>query len=100
MILSIAPAVRLVDLTPTSRRRRSGSALGCCGAVPLPARYRLRTGDPGDPGVGTARAAIAVRTASTLLVGPDNGLLAPAAAAALGGAARGARHRASGPAAR
>jgi S-adenosyl-L-methionine hydrolase (adenosine-forming) len=38
-----------------------------------------------DPGVGTARRAIALRTASgARLVGPDNGLLAPAAQAAGG----------------
>jgi S-adenosylmethionine hydrolase len=37
-----------------------------------------------DPGVGTARRAIAVRTPDGLLVGPDNGLLA-GAADALGG---------------
>jgi S-adenosyl-L-methionine hydrolase (adenosine-forming) len=38
-----------------------------------------------DPGVGSARAGIAVVTDAALLVGPDNGLLAPAVAA-LGGA--------------
>jgi S-adenosylmethionine hydrolase len=38
-----------------------------------------------DPGVGTARRAIAVATERGLLVGPDNGVLMPAAAA-LGGA--------------
>jgi S-adenosylmethionine hydrolase len=38
-----------------------------------------------DPGVGTARAGIAVVTDAAVLVGPDNGLLSPAAAA-LGGA--------------
>jgi S-adenosylmethionine hydrolase len=43
-----------------------------------------------DPGVGTARRAIAVQTGEdgeTVFVGPDNGLLAPAVAM-LGGAAR------------
>src|SRR5262249_25706962 len=43
-----------------------------------------------DPGVGTARRAVAVvagDTGDTVLVGPDNGLLMPAAAA-LGGAGR------------
>ena len=38
-----------------------------------------------DPGVGTARRAVAVRAGSQILVGPDNGLLAPAVAM-LGGA--------------
>jgi len=38
-----------------------------------------------DPGVGSARDAVAVATERALLVGPDNGILAPAAAA-LGGA--------------
>jgi S-adenosylmethionine hydrolase len=37
-----------------------------------------------DPGVGTARRALAVQTPSGLLVGPDNGLL-PAAIEVLGG---------------
>lgn len=40
-----------------------------------------------DPGVGTARRAVAVEAASGVLVGPDNGLLLPAADA-LGGARR------------
>jgi hypothetical protein len=39
-----------------------------------------------DPGVGTARRAVAIQTPGALLVGPDNGLL-PWAADALGGAA-------------
>ncbi|MDX2165972.1 MAG: SAM-dependent chlorinase/fluorinase [Deltaproteobacteria bacterium] len=38
-----------------------------------------------DPGVGSARAGVAVVTDAAVLIGPDNGLLAPAAAA-LGGA--------------
>src|SRR5215469_5749482 len=38
-----------------------------------------------DPGVGTARRAIAIQARDGMLVGPDNGLL-PAAADALGGA--------------
>lgn len=36
-----------------------------------------------DPGVGTARRPVAVRLGATWLVGPDNGLLAPAVAAGL-----------------
>ncbi len=40
-----------------------------------------------DPGVGTARRAIALETGRGLLVGPDNGLL-PGAADALGGVVR------------
>ncbi len=40
-----------------------------------------------DPGVGTDRRAVAVEVESGLLVGPDNGLLAPAVAM-LGGAQR------------
>lgn len=36
-----------------------------------------------DPGVGTARRPVAVRLGTTWLVGPDNGLLAPAVAAGL-----------------
>jgi S-adenosyl-L-methionine hydrolase (adenosine-forming) len=40
-----------------------------------------------DPGVGTARKAVAVEAGDSVLVGPDNGLLAPAVAM-LGGAKR------------
>jgi hypothetical protein len=40
-----------------------------------------------DPGVGTARRALAVRAGAHLLVGPDNGLLWPACEAAGGAAA-------------
>jgi S-adenosylmethionine hydrolase len=40
-----------------------------------------------DPGVGTERRAIAVETESGILLGPDNGLLAPAVAM-IGGATR------------
>ena len=40
-----------------------------------------------DPGVGTDRRAVAVETGSGILLGPDNGLLAPAVAM-IGGATR------------
>jgi S-adenosyl-L-methionine hydrolase (adenosine-forming) len=40
-----------------------------------------------DPGVGTDRRAVAIETESQVLLGPDNGLLAPAAAM-IGGATR------------
>ena len=38
-----------------------------------------------DPGVGTDRRAVAIETESGILLGPDNGLLAPAVAM-IGGA--------------
>jgi S-adenosylmethionine hydrolase len=86
VILRIEPAVRVVDITheiPPHDVR--GGALTLVRAVQyLPAGVVLAVV---DPGVGTDRRPVAVEVESGYLVGPDNGLLAPAVAM-LGGARR------------
>lgn len=88
VIRSIAPEVHIVDLThqiPAHDVRAGGLALGratsylCAGVVLAVV----------DPGVGTSRRAVAVEVGdgASVLVGPDNGLLA-AAVAMCGGATR------------
>lgn len=82
VILSIAPAARLVDLThsiPPQDVRRA--ALVLASAVPYfpPDTVHLAVV---DPGVGTARRPIAVRTERGTFVGPDNGLFSYALAEA------------------
>jgi len=85
--LSIAPSVRLVDIThavPPGDVRRGAHVLAQTAPyLPRPSVHVAVV----DPGVGTARRAIAVEAAGGVLVGPDNGLLLPAAEA-LGGAIR------------
>ena len=81
VVYSIAPHVRIVDVTHQVRRHdvRSGGL-----ALARSAPYL----NPGvvlavvDPGVGSNRRAVAVEVGdgSSVLVGPDNGLLAPAVA--------------------
>jgi S-adenosylmethionine hydrolase len=84
VILSIAPDARLLDISheiaPFDIRE---GALTLAAALPeLPVGVHVAVV---DPGVGTQRRALGLRTArGDLLVGPDNGLLG-AAAAALGG---------------
>jgi S-adenosyl-L-methionine hydrolase (adenosine-forming) len=86
-----APGTRVIDLThaiPRHDVRR--------GALALRRAARVAPGGVGasvsavllavvDPGVGGARRAVAIRAGERFLVGPDNGLLLPAARA-LGGA--------------
>jgi len=84
---TIAPHVRLLDVThlvPPGDVRRGARILAQ--TVPdLPERgVHVAVV---DPGVGTSRRAVAIETPRGALVGPDNGLLVPAAAA-LGGIAR------------
>jgi S-adenosylmethionine hydrolase len=83
VIARIAPAVRVIDVThlvPPADVPRGAALLAQ--AVPhLPPAVHVAVV---DPGVGTARRAVAVEAEQGLLVGPDNGLL-PAAADALGG---------------
>ncbi|MFC5285653.1 S-adenosyl-l-methionine hydroxide adenosyltransferase family protein [Actinokineospora guangxiensis] len=83
VIARIAPAVRVVHVThqvPAQDVRRGADLLAQ--AVPyLPSSVHLAVV---DPGVGTRRRAVAVAALGGVLVGPDNGLLVPAAAA-LGG---------------
>jgi hypothetical protein len=77
VILGIAPAARLIDITHDVAPQAVGEAA-----------YLLQTGyryfPPGtihlcvvDPGVGSERRAIAVETPDAIFVGPDNGVLAP-----------------------
>jgi S-adenosylmethionine hydrolase len=82
-VARLAPTVRVIDVThgvqPGDVAR---GATVLAQTVPhLPPAVHVAVV---DPGVGTARRGIAVRTAGGLLVGPDNGLL-PWAADALGG---------------
>jgi S-adenosylmethionine hydrolase len=86
VMLRIAPDVRVVDLTHSIPRQdvmRGALTLGrATSYMPGEAVYIAVV----DPGVGSGRGSIAVRTASdALLVGPDNGVLS-LAWEALGGA--------------
>jgi len=83
---SIAPDARLLDLTHDVRQFavRDGAFLLSRAVGYLPVGVHVAVV---DPGVGTARRPVVVRAArGDLLVGPDNGLLLPAARE-LGGAA-------------
>ena len=80
----IAPDARICDITHSVSRFavRDGAFLLSCTVPYLPVGVHLAVV---DPGVGTDRRPIAVRVRrGDLLVGPDNGLLVPAAHA-LGG---------------
>jgi hypothetical protein len=86
VMLDVAPDLRIVDIThdiaPFDVR---AGALALVRAVQyLPNGVVLAVV---DPGVGTDRRCIAVEVEDSFLVGPDNGLLAPAVAM-LGGSAR------------
>jgi S-adenosylmethionine hydrolase len=85
VMLGIAPDAQILDIGHSIRKFAigEGGAL-LAGAVPyLPVGVHVAVV---DPGVGTERLSIAIRTArGDILVGPDNGLLIPAAEA-LGGA--------------
>jgi S-adenosylmethionine hydrolase len=74
VILSICPSARLVDLThdlPPQDVQGGGLALEAAVAYFPPGTVHLGVV---DPGVGSGRRAIAVRSAGHYLVGPDNGL--------------------------
>ena len=80
VIAGIAPDVRIIDLTHGIRRHAvtEGAAV-LANALPYtPAGVHLAVV---DPGVGSTRRAVALRVADDdrVLVGPDNGLLWPAA---------------------
>jgi S-adenosylmethionine hydrolase len=80
----IAPDARICDITHSVSRFavRDGAFLLACTVPYLPVGVHLAVV---DPGVGTHRRPIALRAArGDLLIGPDNGLLVPAAEA-LGG---------------
>jgi S-adenosyl-L-methionine hydrolase (adenosine-forming) len=83
-IARLAPDVRVIDVThAVAPGDVARAAAVLAQTVPhLPPAVHVAVV---DPGVGTARRAIAVRAPGGLLVGPDNGLL-PWAADALGGA--------------
>ncbi len=84
VIAARAPHARIIDLTHDVGPQdvRGGSLLLARAVVHLPVAVHLAVV---DPGVGTARVAVAAETArGDVLVGPDNGLLG-AAAQALGG---------------
>jgi S-adenosylmethionine hydrolase len=86
VMLDIAPQARVVDVTheiPAFDVRAGGLAL--VRAVQyLPEGVVLAVV---DPGVGTTRRCLAVEVEGAVMVGPDNGLLAPAVAM-VGGAVR------------
>jgi S-adenosyl-L-methionine hydrolase (adenosine-forming) len=88
VIRDLAPHVTVLDLTheipPFDVRAGSLALARCIGYVPRGVVLAVV-----DPGVGTDRLAVAVEVAggAGVLVGPDNGLLAPAVAMA-GGAER------------
>jgi hypothetical protein len=74
VLLSVCPSARLVDLThevPPHDVDRGALALEAAVAFFPPGTVHLAVV---DPGVGSARRAIAVRTGGYVLVGPDNGL--------------------------
>lgn len=83
VLARLAPTARVIDVThqiPPGDVRRGAAVLAQ--TVPyLPTAVHVAVV---DPGVGTARRAIALTTGNGLLVGPDNGLLLDAATA-LGG---------------
>jgi S-adenosylmethionine hydrolase len=87
VIARIAPGAQVIDISHGISRHdvRSGAAVLADAAPFLPLGVQLAIV---DPGVGSERRAVAVRTAGEgqLLVGPDNGLLPPAIDV-LGGAA-------------
>ena len=79
--IRICPGVRIIDIThqvPPGDVRRGAAVL----AQTLPYLPHGVHVAVVDPGVGTARRAIAVQTGESILVGPDNGLLSWAMASA------------------
>jgi S-adenosylmethionine hydrolase len=94
VMLRLAPALRIIDITHGIEPQNvSQAALVLAHALPyMPVGVHMGIV---DPGVGSGRRAIVVETADgSCLVGPDNGLLIPAAAR-LGGAS--ACHRLENP---
>lgn len=86
VLATLAPESRVIDLThEVPRGDIRGGALALTRSIQyLPPGVVLAVV---DPGVGTARRAIAAETTSGFFVGPDNGLLSPAVAM-VGGATR------------
>jgi S-adenosylmethionine hydrolase len=86
VMLSIAPDAQIVDISHSVRKYAiEDGAYLLWSAVPWMPVGSMHVAVV-DPGVGTVRHPVAIRTArGDILVGPDNGVLMPAAAA-LGGA--------------
>lgn len=86
VVATIAPDVRMIDVTHqvAPQRVRRGAVALAQTVEYLPESVHLAVV---DPGVGTSRRGVVVEAARGLLVGPDNGLLLPAAEA-LGGPRR------------
>src|SRR5687768_9570860 len=85
VIRDLAPHVTVIDLTheiPAHDIRAGGLCLARCVQYVAPGVVLAVV----DPGVGTERRAVAIEVAegAGVLVGPDNGLLAPAVAMAGG----------------
>lgn len=79
VVLTIAPGVRVIDITHEVAKFqvRDGALVLWCALPFLPVGVHVAVV---DPGVGTERLPIALETArGDILVGPDNGLLVPAA---------------------
>lgn len=77
VLLRLTPWIRVIDVThqiPPGDVARGAGVLAQA-VQHLPAAVHVAVV---DPGVGTARRAVAVQTPGGVLVGPDNGLLAPA----------------------
>lgn len=83
VIAGIAPHIRVIDVThdisPQDVRRAATVLAHTVGYLPDSVHLAVV-----DPGVGTSRRGVVVTAGGSLLVGPDNGLLVPAAEA-LGG---------------
>jgi S-adenosyl-L-methionine hydrolase (adenosine-forming) len=83
VILGINPSVQIVDVTHSIRQ--AGIREGAFALYSLVSYFPPKTVHVGvvDPGVGTSRRALAIKTGKQgqkqFLVGPDNGLLIPAA---------------------
>ena len=78
VIARLAPEARIVDLThgiPAGDVRRGALALEATAAHSGPAVHLAVV----DPGVGTERRGVALAAGESYVVGPDNGLLMPAA---------------------
>jgi S-adenosyl-L-methionine hydrolase (adenosine-forming) len=87
VIARVAPQVRVIDLRHgTPARDVTAGAMTLAVAAPYAPEDAVFLAVV-DPGVGTARRGVAVEAGGRFLVGPDNGVLAPAAAA-LGGPTR------------
>ncbi|HEV7536904.1 MAG TPA: SAM-dependent chlorinase/fluorinase [Acidimicrobiia bacterium] len=86
VVLRAAPSARIIDITHgiTPFDVRAGALALARSVQYLPPGVVLAVI---DPGVGTERRAVAAEVETGFLVGPDNGLLAPAVAM-LGGATR------------